>query len=110
MTIPPTDSLEAALAKVPLVCRDCGEPATEARPLVCSVMSLHDSVADYPAIAAAARKWMREQLIEPSVLALAMCLGDPDVCLLGDTATIPCRGHRNAASYVMADVALRLGL
>ena len=61
-------------------------------------------------VAAAAREWMRKLLIDPNVLALTMCLGDPGVCLLGDTATIPCRGHRNAAGHVMADVALRLGL
>ena len=62
---PPTDSLEAALRAVPLVCRDCGEPATDARPLVCSVMSLHDSVADYAALAAAARKWVKENMPMP---------------------------------------------
>jgi len=61
-------------------------------------------------LATAVREWMRQQLVDPDVLALAMCLGDPDTCRLGDTAYIPCQGHRNAASYVMADVELWLGL
>ena len=90
---PPTDSLETALRVVPLVCRDCGEPATDARPIVCTVASVHDSVADYRALAAVARAWARERI--PSAVTIRLAVD---------------RREARAYNAALADVAKALGL
>ena len=90
---PPTDSLETALRVVPLVCRDCGEPATDARPIVCTVASVHDSVADYRALAAVARAWARERI--PSAVTITLAVD---------------RREARAYNAALADVAKALGL
>jgi len=95
---------------------DSLEAAQRAVPMSCGILpggnhsGHHACWPDYPALAAAAQAWMRQQLVDPNVLALALCLGDPDTCRLGDTPSIPRQGHQNTANYVMADVELWLGL
>ena len=89
----PTDSLEAAFRAVPLVCRDCGVSSTPARRIVCSVASVHDSVADYRALAAVARAWARERI--PSAVTITLAVD---------------RREARAYNAALTDVAKALGL
>jgi len=83
---PPIDFLATELAKVPLRCSECGRFSSQ-----CDVSADKQlTEADYPALAAAARKWMREHLSMSTV-----STANPHDC-----------GYRDA----LADVTKALGL
>ena len=67
MALDRVDSLEAALAKVPMLCLLCGKPSSHdgiLTTLMClaSRYAAHSWAADGPGLAAAAREWMRERI------------------------------------------------
>jgi hypothetical protein len=89
---PPTDSLEAALAKVPLRCTICRFRAPD-----CVFSHEHTSFERRPdELAAAAREWMRRQM--------------PASWYIQEDTGYELRERRQAYNDALADVATALGL